>query len=234
MPRHFQRELERLKRKLLGLSALVGENLRDAIKAVGEYDLVLADKVREVDLEIDQIEIDVEEDCLKILALHQPVAIDLRLIVAILKINNDLERIGDLSENIARQVNHGPIIVNDSPSLEIHGMDKKVQRMLNDALDAFVNLDVELAREVCINDDQVDEINARIHQESKEAITADNSNTEYALQLLSISRYLERIADHTTNIAEDVIYLVEGEIIRHGRDNTVDSEIDPRVPSSRR
>lgn len=217
MPIHLQKELERLKKTLLQLSALVEESVQKAVKSVHDRDAVLAEKVVKMDKEIDQMEIEVEEECLKILALHQPVAIDLRFIVAILKLNNDLERIGDLAVNIAERSLYelSQYKTWDIP-FDFNEMESKVQSMLKRALDALVEKNVKLARQVCIDDQEVD----NLHKETIDGVRAYiQKNPELfdrLLPLLSVSRQLERIADHATNIAEDVIYMIKGEIVRHG------------------
>ncbi|MBT6716503.1 MAG: phosphate signaling complex protein PhoU, partial [Nitrospina sp.] len=166
--------------------------------------------------EIDQREVYVEEECLKILALHQPVANDLRLIIAILKINNDLERIADLSVNIAERAVYLSTQARVELPFDLQDMAQKVRSMLKRSLDSLVNRDDKLARQVCEDDDAVDDLNREMYGCVERAIKKDPDNLNSYIQLLSASRYLERMADHATNIAEDVIYLVTGEIIRHG------------------
>lgn len=213
---HLRREVDRLKRKLLVLSAYVEESVQRAVKSVSERDEKLAQRVIETDFEIDEMEVDVEEDCLKILALYQPVAIDLRFIIAVLKINNDLERIGDLAVNIAeRAVSLSKQARIDSP-FDFQTMAERVQKMLQKALDALVNGDEKLAREVLVSDDEIDEMNRQMYDSIKLGIRQSPENVDTLIQVLAISRNLERIADHTSNIAEDVIYMVDGDIIRHG------------------
>ena len=213
---HLRREVDRLKRKLLALSAYVEESVQRAVRSVSERDEKLAQRVIDTDFEIDEMEVDVEEDCLKILALHQPVAIDLRFIIAVLKINNDLERIGDLAVNIAeRAVSLSKREKINSP-FDFQTMAERVQKMLQKALDALVNGDAKLAREVLVSDDEIDEMNRQMYDSIKMGIRQDPVNVDSLIQVLAISRNLERIADHTSNIAEDVIYMVDGDIIRHG------------------
>lgn len=214
---HLQKDIARLKKDLLSLGSLVESQVQKAVRAFIERDDNLARSVVNRDAEIDEREIDVEEECLKTLALHQPVAIDLRLTIAILKINSDLERIGDLAVNIARKA----IAVAAEPPLEatfdIAGMSEKTQSMLRDSIDAFVELDVGLARQVCVRDDEVDELKHSIRVGAENLIRRQPEETPALMRLLAVSRNLERIADGATNIAEDVIYLAEGEIARHGR-----------------
>ena len=215
MSKHLQRELDSVKKLFLTLSALVEENVLLSAKAFKEMDTALAKKVIQADDEIDRMEIEVEEECLKILALHQPVAVDLRFIVAILKINNDLERIGDLGVNIAKRVlylatHNLPVAEFDFPR-----MMRKVHAMLSRSLDALVVLDAGLAREVCVLDTEVDKLKKEVEEKVETLIKQKPEDVQGLLCLLSVGRHLERIADHATNISEDVIYMVEGDIIRH-------------------
>ena len=213
---HLQRAIDQLKKDLLSLCALVEEQVQTAVCALLETDEEMAREVEKRDLEIDQREVEVEEECLKTLALHQPVAADLRFLVAALKINNDLERIGDLAVNIARKAitfaNLAPMEI----PFNLAGMWEKTHAMLRDSLDALVNLDVPLANEVCVRDDEVDHLKRSIRLKAEEMIRKDPARCSSLLTLVAVSRNLERIADHATNIAEDVIYMVEGRIIRHG------------------
>ena len=216
MSKYFNSELEKTKRKILSLGALVEERVRLAVTAVESLDMAAAQKVIDNDWEIDEMEVDIEEECLKVLALHQPVAVDLRFLVATIKINNDLERIGDEAVNIAERV----IVLAKRPPLEFvfdYGpMAEKTQAMLKMSLDALVNLDIELAFKVMALDDAVDEIQNLAYDRIKETIRRTPDRVGYLVNLLLISRHLERLADHTTNIAEEVVYLIEGDIVRHG------------------
>ena len=217
MTKHFHRELEKLKKRILTLGAMVEERVYMAIKAIENNDSGLADKIIKSDYEIDEMEVDVEEECLKIMALYQPVAVDLRFITAVIKINNDLERIADEAVNIARGVKY--IAKGEKPhfDFDFYLMANKTEAMLKKSLDALVNLDVDLAFKVCLLDDEVDKFNREAHRMVKDVIKDNPEHVEYFINLLLISRHLERIADHATNIAEEVIYLIEGEIVRHGR-----------------
>jgi phosphate transport system protein len=220
---HLQREIDKLKKKILSLGAMVEERVRMAIEAHAKRDGDLAKKIIEADREIDALEVEMEEECLKILALYQPVAVDLRFISAIIKINNDLERIGDEAVNIAERVE----TISKRPPVEIPFdftiMAERTEAMLKGSLDAMVNLDADLAYKICLMDDEVDEINRSIYDKIKEALHHETDNTGVLINLFLISRHLERIADHATNIAEDVIYMIEGKIPRHMK-NSVDSE----------
>jgi phosphate transport system protein len=215
MSQHLSREIENLKKKLLALGAKVEEAVQKAAQSIEQRDRDLAIKVIENDPDIDQSEIEVEEDCLKILALHQPVAIDLRFIVAVLKINNDLERIGDLAVNIAERA----VFLESQPkvniSIELVDMAHSAQSMLKKSIDALVNHDAKLAHKVCTSDDVVDDMNRQMYLKVQDAIVENPEQIKPLIHLLSASRHLERIADHTTNIAEDVIYMIEGQIVRH-------------------
>lgn len=212
---HFQREIDHLKKRLLSLCALVDEQLQLAVRALLERDKKLAREVSRRDADVDQGEVEVEEECLKILALHQPVAVDLRFIVSALKINNDLERIGDLAVNIARKARTLASGPPEAIPFDLAKMSEQTQAMLRDGLDALVNLDSTLANEVCGRDDEIDRMKREIRRQAEEMICADPSKTKILLKLLAVSRNLERIADLATNIAEDVIYMVDGKIIRH-------------------
>jgi len=215
MAKHLQRELEKLQRGLLSLSAVVEEAVRKAVQALERRDVPLAQHVIETDLDIDQAEVDLEEECLKLLALYQPVAVDLRLIVAVLKINNDLERIGDLAVNIAERAVFlaGQDAVQSE--FDFEGMARKAQEMVKMALDSLVSQDSSLARQVLAMDDEVDAMNREMYEQVREGIRRHPDQLVAHTHLLSASRHLERIADHATNIAEDVVYMVEGTIIRH-------------------
>jgi phosphate transport system protein len=213
--KHVQRQIELLKQKILEVGGLVEEAIANAITAMLNRDGKLALRVISDDSVIDLMEVEVEEDCLKILALYQPVAADLRFVVAILKINNDLERIGDLARNIAKRVNY----LSKSDPIELpfslRDMTTKVQAMVKMSLDALVNGDPTLARQVREEDDMVDNERKKIAEHIITLIKKMPERVEYLLKLNSVSKHLERIADMATNIAEDVIYMVEGEIVRH-------------------
>jgi len=215
MPAHLQHEVSRLDRQLLSLGGLVEENFRIACKALIANDVELAKAVIEGDDEIDNLEVEVEEECLKILALHQPVAGDLRYIITCLKINNDLERIGDLSVNICRRIEllktHGGLEHAD----KIEVMARRVQEMLSLSLDALVNQDGEKAREVLKLDEDVDTLNSEVYDFVKNALEAGSDNAVGLIHLLTVARKIERAGDHVTNVAEDVIYLLTGDIVRH-------------------
>jgi phosphate transport system protein len=212
---HLQREIDKLKTMLLALGTDVEENVYKAVQALDRREKPLAEQVVAADIGIDRSEVSLEEECLKVLALYQPVAVDLRFVIAVLKINNDLERIGDLAVNIAERAVH---LAADAPvdaPFDFVAMAEKVRIMLKKSLDALVNLDAAMAREVCAADDEIDAIHKNMYTRVQEAITRDPKHMAAMLQYLGVSRYLERMADHTTNIAEDVIYMADGDIVRH-------------------
>lgn len=215
MSARLNREIESLKKSLLTLSAMVEESVDLAVRALVERDANLADRLIESDARIDRMEVDIEEECLKVLALHQPVAGDLRLIITILKVNAVLERIGDTAVNIARRASylagHPPL---DAP-VDLAAMAEKSKLMLRRSLDALVSGDTRLAKLVCRSDDEVDELKRHTAQVLYEHMERSPQYLKAYIQLLSVIRHFERIADHATSIAEDVIYLVEGEIVRH-------------------
>lgn len=215
MAKHLQREIERLKASIMELGTKVEETFHRAVASLENMDLEEAKVIIASDDQIDQLEIEIEEECLKILALHQPVAVDLRFLVAVLKINSDLERIGDLALNISQRVIYlkdmEPIVI----PFDFPGMSARVEKMIRLALNALVNFDMELAYEVIRLDDEVDHIHATMYSQVTDKIQETPRFAKNLMHYLSVSRYLERIADHTTNIAEDIIYMIEGDIVRH-------------------
>ena len=215
MSKHLHRDMDQLHRDVLSLSALVEDMIDKASRALRERRNDLADEVAEADNHVDQQEVAIEEECLKMLALHQPVAVDLRRVATVLKVNNDLERIADLAVNIADRAR----TVNDYPEFKIpEKLDRMVlqaTQMVRGALDAFVNLDSLEARQVLKSDDIVDDYNIEIISDLQEVMQQENRLVIPALHCFSATRHIERIGDLATNIAEDVIYLVEGEIVRH-------------------
>jgi phosphate transport system protein len=215
MSQHLQREIEELKQRVLSLCATVEKSVALAARAIVDRNAEYARQVIEADPEIDRQEVALEEDALKILALHQPVAIDLRFIVASIKLNTDLERIGDLAVNIAERAQYLSAQPFPIESLGFTPMSQRVMWMLRRSIDAFVTLDPALAREVCAADDEVDAMNRAAYEAVKRSIERRESEANTLVHLLSVSRHLERIADHATNIAEDVIYMTSGEIVRH-------------------
>ena len=221
MSLHLQRDLDELKRDVLHLGSLVETALGNASFVLRDRRVKLAQAVYAGESVINEKEVQIEESCLKILALHQPVAIDLRFIVVVLKVNNDLERIGDLAENLtARAVYLAEREPMPEPMAIINGMFVTIRSMLKDSLDSLVKLDVDLARKVIAQDDGVDQINRQMYDDFRQMMARDASMIEQATSWLSCSRYLERIADLATNISEDVVFMVEGEVVRHQAQET--------------
>jgi phosphate transport system protein len=212
---HLFREIEKLKKMILSLAALVEENVRLAVKAVAQRDEKMAVQAIENDHQIDLTEVTVEEECLKILALHQPVANDLRYIVGMMKINHDLERIGDLAVSIGQRAFELTKAPRPRLDFDILNMAEKVQTMVGKSIDALINRDAQLARAVWFSDDEIDRRNEDTYRSVEAEIRAHPEHLVGLMNLLSVSRNLERIADHATNIAKDVIYMFEGEIVRH-------------------
>jgi len=223
MAYEIQTKIETLKGHIVYLGTVIEENMECAIKALVEKNIELAWQVMQTDkIEIDTIEIDVEEECLGIMALHQPVAGDLRFLVTVLKVNGDLERIGDLVAKIADKV---LLLHKDDPahflsdSMQVperfHAMFDKTLWMFKQTMEAFVHEDTDLAYKVCLADDEVDLAKRLICQELEEIIMRDSSQHVYLAKMLSVARSTERIADHCTNICEDIIYMAQGRIIRH-------------------
>jgi phosphate transport system protein len=213
--RHFQEELEQLKTRLLEMGGLAEEHVRQAVTGLVDRDRELIDRVLSGDAPLNALHIEIDNRCFKLLALYQPMAADLRAIVAAVKINTDLERVGDLAVNIAeaaqRYLQHPPV----KPLIDIPRMGDIAQGMLRDALDAFVRRDVALAEAVLAEDDRLDELKTQIFRELLTFMLSDPSTIEPSLDLILISRHLERIGDHATNIAEDVIFMVSARDVRH-------------------
>ena len=216
MSLHLQRDLDKLKKEILKLGDLVETSINNAILALNNRELSYAEEVFKQEEVINEMEVKIEEDCLKILALHQPVAVDLRFIVVVLKVNNDLERMGDCAKNVAKRASE---LLQEAPLSTlpefINVLPDLVRTMVRNSLDSLVRLDDSLAREVIDMDDKVDEINRNMYAETKRVVAENSGITDMAINLLSCSRYMERIADLSTNIAEDVIFMVEGKVIRH-------------------
>ncbi|MEA2067944.1 MAG: phosphate signaling complex protein PhoU [Verrucomicrobiota bacterium] len=215
MAKHLEKELERLKKLIYSLSARVDESLELAVKSIQENDIELARKVIAADQNIDDLEVEVEEECLKALALYQPVAIDLRFVVAVMKMTSDLERIGDLAADIAKN----GIAINQAAKpkipLDLHQMSYLVKTVVRKSLDSLVNIDPYLAREVIADDDEINAMKSETKDEILAALQREPEHAETLMTLLAVTSRLERIGDHASNIAEDVIYMVEAEIVRH-------------------
>jgi phosphate transport system protein len=216
--RHFEQELEKLKAKLLEMGALVENAVYRSVQGVVEKDEELAQQVLKNEVRVNELEIEIDDLAISLIALQQPVAADLRLITAAIKINNDLERMGDLAVNIAQRalaLLRDPIV---QPMIDIPHIAGLVQSMVRKSLDAFVNRDSELARSVLASDDGVDNLRTASYHELVSYMEKDPSNIPQAMSLWSVVRNLERIADHSTNIAEDVLFLVKGIDVRHSQE----------------
>src|SRR5262245_7772998 len=212
---HFETELQNLKNRLLNMGALVEERVHGAIQALMERNLEAAETIAKSDEEVNALQIEIDDRCIKLFALQQPMASDLRLITSAMKINADLERIGDqavnIAENAMKMLSAPPL----KPIIDLPRMAEMAQHMTRDSLDSFVRRDAALAREVLGQDDEVDRLKDTIFRVLLTYMMADPGTIERALALILISRNLERIADHATNIAEDVIFLVEAKAVRH-------------------
>jgi len=213
--KHLEREIESLKKLILALSATVEDNVYKAVRSLTERDSALAEEIIKSDVAVDQTEVAIEEECLKVLALNQPVAGDLRFLVAILKINNDLERMGDLAVNIAERAMFLATREKPDVPLNLPLMAEKTKAMMKKSLDSLMKQDTALAYEVLATDDEIDAMNREMYGQIQAAIRRKPEQLESFIHLLSCSRHLERIADHATNIAEDVIYMIDGVIVRH-------------------
>ena len=217
MQTSFEEELGGLKEKILLMGSKVEEAIRLAMKSLVDRDSKLARQVIQSDRDINDLEIEVDEMCHRLLAMHQPVAGDMRFITSAMKINSDLERMGDLSVNISERA----LTLNEvsplKPFIDIPRLASIAQEMLKSALDSLVNRDPVTAKKVCERDDEVDNLNDQIIRELISYMLEDRANIKRALDLILVSRYLERVADHATNIGEDVIYMVQGKDIRHRR-----------------
>ncbi|MFO1022111.1 MAG: phosphate signaling complex protein PhoU [Planctomycetales bacterium] len=214
---HLMRDLEALHRSVLSMCAIVEELVNSAMEDLGKPFRELSQDLEARDDEIDRWDVQIEEDCLKILALHQPVAVDLRRITTVLKISAELERVADLAVNISERARGLAACPEITIPDRLHEMATYSLEMLHHSIDSFVELDSDLARDVCNRDDHVDQLNREIIDELIEYMRKHPEQIEAAIQLFSASRHVERVADHATNIAEDVVYLVEGQIIRHRR-----------------
>jgi phosphate transport system protein len=213
--RHLQEELESLQERLLVMGGLAEERVTDAVRSLATRDPEIVQQVLAGDEPLNELHIEIDDRCVKLLALHQPMAADLRTIVAAVKINSDLERVGDLAVNIAeaanRYLHHPPV----KPLIDIPRMGEIAQKMLREALDAFVRRDIALAESVLAEDDLLDGLKTQIFRELLTFMLAEPGTIEPALDLILISRHLERIGDHATNIAEDVIFMVSARDVRH-------------------
>jgi phosphate transport system protein len=213
--RHFQEELETMQARLLEMGGLAEERVRVAVNGLMMRDVTMIDRIIAGDEPLNQLHVEIDDRCFRLLALYQPMATDLRAIVAAVKINSDLERVGDLAVNIAeaarRYVDHPPV----KQLIDIPRMGSVAQGMLRDALDAYVRRDIELARSVLNADDEVDALKTQVFRELLTYMLQDPATIQPSLDLILVSRHLERIGDHATNIAEDVIFMVSAQDVRH-------------------
>ena len=213
--RHFDEEMELLKQKILRMGAMVEDQISSCIKALIERNSELAKKVIENDHMVNALDVEIDEDALRLLALHQPAAGDLRFITTAMKISTELERMSDLAENISERVTELNEELQIKPYIDIPKMAEWSQKMVAESLDAFVRRDSGLGRKVCADDDFIDDLNKQVFRELLSFMIEDPRFIATAIRISFISKYLERIADHATNIAELAVYLVEGKIIRH-------------------
>jgi phosphate transport system protein len=216
MSLHFHREVDRLIEGLISFGESIEDQLNDSIRVLVEGDVKGAKRIIKNDVDIDQLEVEMEEECLKLLALHQPLANDLRQIIAVLKINNDLERVGDHASNIAQRVLDLDALPPVRMPEEILTMSKQARLMLRISLLAFVESDLMLTVSVFEMEDELDELNKTIFSQQVKAIEDTPAEAEQRILLLSVCKQLERVGDLSSNIAEDVVYLMSGEIVRHG------------------
>ena len=213
--KRYEEELKRLREEILYMGGLVEDQIQKAVKTLVDRDSDLAQVIIERDHEVNRLDVEIDDICIKLLALHQPAGRDLRFITTGLKITTDLERIGDMAVNIcerALELNQEPQL---KPYIDIPRMARVSQRMIRESLDAFVREDTDLALKVCKDDDEVDQLNAQIFRETLTFMLENAQTISRATKIASVSKYLERIADHATNIAEMVIFMVKGKSIRH-------------------
>ncbi len=215
MPRHFELELDQLRTMLIRMGSLVEEQIDYAVKAITEADVALARLVMQRDKKVDEFDNSIDQQCMKIFALTQPVAVDLRLLMAALKINNELERIGDIAVNLAERVE--PLLPHQDfvRMTPLREMANAAREMVKNSIDSFVNNDPELAKKILLSDDVVDNYDREIFNTMIARMKEGSGNIDPASHLMIVSRHIERLADHATNIAEDVIFLVNARIIKH-------------------
>ncbi len=215
MQKHLQKDIDSLKNKIITMGSEIEDRVYKSSLALINRDERQVNEILQSDRQIDKMEVDIEEHCLKILALYQPVAIDLRFIIAVLKINNELERVGDIAVNIAERAAFLAKYKDFEIPYDVRRMATKVESMLTRSIDALVHMDVQLAHQIRAEDDEVDEYNREMYARAKDLLIKSPEDINCTLHALSAGRHFERIADHACNIAEDVIYLVDAEIVRH-------------------
>ena len=213
--KRYEEELKKLREEILFMGGMVEDQIQKAIKSLVDRDSKLAEVIIERDHEVNRLDVGIDDLCIKLLALHQPAGRDLRFITTGLKITTDLERIGDMAVNVCERALELNQEAQLKPYIDIPRMARIAQRMIRESLDAFVREDTELALKVCKNDEEVDQLNSQIFREVVTFMIADPATINRAIKISSVSKYLERIADHATNIAEMVIFMVKGKSIRH-------------------
>ena len=218
MAKHLQRDLDHLKHEILTVGTLVEEAIGKSLRLLADRDPALIEEILKGDATIDEREVEVEEECLKVMALHQPMAADLRFVIAVLKVNNDLERMGDLACNIAKRCRHALMRPEPPRLVDFDALGEKVLGMVHASLEALVHQDAAMAREVCRMDEEVDEIHRANYDLLKRRMREEPDAVEDAVNALTVSRSLERIADLATNVAEDIVFMVDGDVIRHQAD----------------
>lgn len=219
MTKHLQRDMDSLRKNILVLGSLVEESINKSIKALADLNVELIDEIMSSEKRINEMEVDVEEECLKILALHQPVAIDLRFLIVVLKVNNDLERMGDQAVNIAGRVRHLSGQPRLDPPLDFIAMGKLASNMVHTSLDALVNQDTRTAQKVLDMDDELDNMHAEAYRVLQKLMAENPVRVSESVSHLTISSNLERIGDLSTNIAEEVMFMEEGEVVRHRQED---------------
>ena len=213
--KRYEEELKKLREEILYMGGMVEDQIQKAIKSLVDRDSDLAEVIIERDHEVNRLDVEIDELCIKLLALHQPAGRDLRFITTGLKITTDLERVGDMAVNVCERALELNQEAQLKPYIDIPRMARIAQRMIRESLDAFVREDTELALKVCKNDEEVDQLNSQIFREVVSFMIEDPHTINRAIKISSISKYLERIADHATNIAEMVIFMAKGKSIRH-------------------
>ncbi|HNZ28413.1 MAG: hypothetical protein BWY84_00284 [Candidatus Aerophobetes bacterium ADurb.Bin490] len=215
MERHFDEELEALKKNILKMASMVDDAVHKSVESLVDMDIEMAEKLIEDDQIIDLLEVQIDRQCLELLAKRQPLAVDLRFITSLQKINNDLERIGDLAINVA----HASIYLSKHPPLkplvDIPKMEEETRKMLRQAVSAIVEKNPAAAREICLKDSEIDSLYVQVFREILTYMMEDNNNIKRGIRLILVAKHIERMADHVTNIAEDVVYMLEGKTIKH-------------------
>ena len=215
MERHFDEELEALKKNVLKMASMVDDAVHKSVESLVDMDVEMVEKLIEDDQIIDLLEVEIDRQCLELLAKRQPMAVDLRFITSLQKINNDLERIGDLAINVAHAsiylAKHPPL----KPLVDIPKMEEETRKMLRQAISAIVEKNSAAARQICLKDSEIDSLYVQVFREILTYMMEDNNNIKRGIRLILVAKHIERMADHVTNIAEDVVYMLEGKTIKH-------------------